>query len=272
MEWAGPEQLGGAIEAYEHALRLEPSAGPVHFRLGVAYRKRYDSAFRQPEDSQKAVEQWSAALELDPNQYIWRRRIQQYGPLLDKPYPFYDWVTTARKEIAARGESPAPLSVKPAGAEIVHPEKTFETGAEDVREPDPQGRILRDNGQFVKVEIAIVPDTRAEDVSACVHVLFRPNSATKAHWNNEAGGMVFWISPPVGWKVSQSLVTIPNPPQPVSKETREVEFEVKGPKGYGVGTVTLAAYALYYVCEDVKGVCMYRRQDVPIIIAAHELK
>lgn len=272
VEWAGPERLGEAIEAYEHALRLEPGAGPLHFRLGVAYRKRYDSDFRQPEDFQKAVEQWSAALEIDPNQYIWRRRIQQYGPRLDKPYPFYDWLTTARKEIATRGESPAPLSVEPSGAEIADPEKIFATAAETAKEPDPQGRILRDDGQFIKVETAVVPGTQAEDVSYRVHVVFRPNPAIKAHWNNEAGNLVFWVSPPPGWRVSQRLATVPNPPQPVSKESRKVEFEVRGPERRRTRPLTLPAYALYYVCEDVNGVCMYRRRDVPIIIAPHELR
>jgi tetratricopeptide (TPR) repeat protein len=280
VEWAGPERLGEAIEAYQQALRLEPGSGPLHFRLGVAYLKRYDSDFRQPGDFQRAVEKWTAALEIDPNQYIWRRRIQQYGPRLDKPYPFYDWVETARKEIAARGETPVPLAVEPGGAEIAHPfdfaqggpEKTFAAEQAGVNEPDPQGRILRDDGQFIKVEAAIVPDTKAEDVSARVHVVFRPNPALKAHWNNEAGSMVFWVSLPSGWNADQRLITLPNPPQPVSIETREVEFEVKGPKQNGAGPVMLPAYAVYYVCEDVNGVCMYRRQDVPITISPQELK
>ncbi len=272
VEWGGPQRLGEAIEAYEHALRLEPNSGPLHFRLGVAYRKRYDTDFRQPEDFQKAVEQWNAALEMNPNQYIWRRRIQQYGPRLDKPYPFYDWVTTARKEVAARGEIPVPLLVEPGGAEIAYPEKTFASAPTSVKEPDPQGRVLRDDGQLVKVETAVVPDTRAKKVFDRVHLVFRPNPAHKTHWNNEAGNMVFWVSPPAGWKVSQSLTTIPNPSQMVSTEPREVEFEVKGPEPGPARAVTLPAYALYYVCEDVNGVCIYRRQDVPIAIAPHELE
>ena len=267
VEWGGPKRAPEAIEAYQHALRLEPESGALHFRLGVAYRKRYDSDFRQPEDFQKAVEQWNAALQINPNQYIWRRRIQQYGPRLDKPYSFYDWVTTARKEIAARGETPAPLSVEPASAEIAYPEKTFSAAQTSVKEPDPQGRILRDDGQFVKVETAVVPDTRAAEVSDRVHVIFRPNLAKKVHWNNEAGNMVFWVSPPDGWKVNQRLITIPNPHETVSKEQREVEFEVRGPAASRAKAVTLPAYALYYVCEDVNGVCMYRRQDVRITLA-----
>jgi hypothetical protein len=38
--------------------------------------------------------------------------------MLDKPYSFYDWVTKAEQEIAARGEKPIQLSTRPGGAEI----------------------------------------------------------------------------------------------------------------------------------------------------------
>ena len=272
VEWGGPQRTSEAIQAYQRALRLDPASGPLHFRLGAAYRKRYDSNFRQPEDFQKAVEQWSAALEIDPNQYIWRRRIQQYGPRLDKPYSFYDWVTTARKEIAARGETPAPLSVEPSGAEFAQSEQSFAAASNSIKEPDPRGRILRDAGQFVKVETAVVPNTRAQDVSERVHVVFRPNPANKTHWNNEAGNFVFWVSAPAGWNVSQHLVTIPNPSRLPRTEAREAEFEVRGPERGRAPAVTLPAYALYYVCEGVNGVCMYRRQDVPITIAPHDSK
>jgi hypothetical protein len=268
-EWGGPGRAAEAIQAYQQALRLESDSGPLHFRLGVAYRKRYDSNFRQPEDFQKAVEEWRAALELDPNIYIWRRRIQQYGPRLDKPYSFYDWVNTARKEIAARGEIPAPLSVEPSGAEFAYPEKSFAAASKTVHEPDPGGRIARDNGRLVMVDTTVVPDTRAKEVSDRVHVVFRPNSADKAHWNNEAGNLVFWVSPPAGWDVSQNFTTVPNPPQAASTEPRDVEFEVRGPERSHAQPITLSAYALYYVCEDVNGVCLYRRQEVPITIAPH---
>ena len=272
VEWGGPQRTSEAIQAYQRALRLDPASGPLHFRLGAAYRKRYDSNSRQPEDFQKAVEQWSAALEIDPNQYIWRRRIQQYGPRLDKPYSFYDWVTTARKEIVARGEIPAPLSIEPSGAEFAQSEQSFAAASNSIKEPDPRGRILRDAGQFVKVETAVVPNTRAQDVSERVHVVFRPNPANKTHWNNEAGNFVFWVSAPPRWNVSQHLVTIPNPSRLPRTEAREAEFEVRGPERGRVPAVTLPAYAVYYVCEDVNGVCMYRRQDVPITIAPHDSK
>jgi hypothetical protein len=30
------------------------------------------------------------------------------------------------------------------------------------------------------------------------------------------------------------------------------------------GAIAVPGYALYYVCEDVNGVCMYRRRDVNV--------
>ena len=64
-----------------------------------------------------AVDFWSMALQEDPNQYIYRRRIQQYGARLGKPYPFYDWVESAQAEIRERGETPVDLTVPLTGAD-----------------------------------------------------------------------------------------------------------------------------------------------------------
>jgi len=58
-------------------------------------------------------------------------------------------------------------------------------------------------------------------------------------------------------------VTVPNPPETVSNETRVVELEIQAPEAAS-GRYTLSAYALYYVCEDVNGTCLYRRQDFAI--------
>jgi hypothetical protein len=52
----------------------------------------------------------------------------------------------------------------------------------------------------------------------------------------------------------------------VSLETRVIEAEVRAPEELGRGPVTIPGYALYYVCEDVNGVCMYRRQDVQAVV------
>lgn len=260
--WGNPARLDEAIAAYREALKLEPNHAPTNFRLGVAYRKRQESEKRQPQDFQTAVEYWTKALEMDPNQYVWRRRIQQYGPRLDKPYPFYDWVPLARQEIQARGQTPAPLTVEPGGAEFAEPLKVFEPSKSSKRAPDPQGRVLRDQEKFILTDIAFVPPAIAPGDSIRVHVTFRPNAATKAHWNNEAEGLVFWIDAPEGWQASDRYLTVSNPPAAVSLEPRTVEFELKAPGDAQKQRVTVPAYALYYVCEDVNGTCLYRRQDV----------
>jgi tetratricopeptide (TPR) repeat protein len=260
--WGGENRLNEAISAYEKAIRLDPSHSPTYFRLGVVHRRRYESTAGKADDFQKAVEYWTRALEMDPNQYIWRRRVQQYGPRLDKPYPFYDWMVTARQEIQARGEQPAPLLVEPGGAEFASPLKAFVSDQPIRQQPDAQGRVLRDKEGFIRVESALVPQLIVPGGPMRVHLAFRPNLQRKAHWNNEGEGLTFWVDPPRDWQVSSQYFSVPNPKAVVSQETRTIEFELKCPEGARSGSVRIPAYALYYVCEDVNGTCLYRRQDV----------
>ena len=78
-----PDSLARAIEAYREAVKRDTGDGRAHFRLGVALLRRAESTHRRAGDAQAAVKHWGQALAIDPNQYIWRRRIQQYGPRLD---------------------------------------------------------------------------------------------------------------------------------------------------------------------------------------------
>jgi len=260
--WGAGNQLDEAVAAYQKAITVEPGHGPSYFRLGVAYRNRYESSARKSDDFQRAVEHWTKALDMDPNQYIWRRRIQQYGPRLDKPYPFYDWVPAARQEIQARGEKPEPLRVEPGGAEFASPLKAFASNEPARPKPDAQGRVLRDKEGFIRAETAFVPAAVAPGESMRVHLAFRPNLQRKAHWNNEVEDLVFWVDPPSGWEVSNRHLSVPNPKTAVSQETRHIEFELKCPPAARPGSVRVPSYALYYACEDVNGTCLYRRQDV----------
>ena len=228
---------------------------------------RYDSDSRQPGDFRQAVEHWGAALDADPNQYIWRRRIQQYGPRLDKPYPFYDWVDAARQEIAARGETPVSLPVDPRGAEIARPAKSFAADAGEATSPDPEGRIRRDEKGFIHLEQTLVPAKVEAGDTARAHLVFRPATDISAHWNNEAGDLEVWIDPPAGWRVDRRRLSLPNPPELVSDEARRLELEVESPADFE-GAATVPGYALYYVCEDVKGTCLYRRQDFALEVQA----
>lgn len=261
--WGGEEALDDAIVAFE---RREESPFQS-FRLGVAYRERYDSEQRHDGDFSSAVTHWVRALELDPNQYIFRRRIQQYGPRLDKPYSFYDWIHEAREAITARGETPMPLAVEPGGAEFATPVERFaaETDGSDQEEPDRAGRIRRDEKPLIDIETVTVPSSVEPGASVRAHVLMRPDASLKAHWNNEVDELVLWVAAPEGFNVDRRYHRVAVPPEAVSQELRRVEFEIEAPEDFS-GTVSVPAYALYYVCEDVNGTCLYRRQDVEVTL------
>ena len=122
------------IERYSKKLAESPNNAIAEFRLGVALRAKFDSADGKPEHFQQAAKHWSAAIRANPNQYIWRRRVEQYGPRLAKPYPFYDWVEQAITEIKQRGEQPIELQVALVGAEIAKPARKFVVDANDRRE------------------------------------------------------------------------------------------------------------------------------------------
>ena len=263
--WAGPERLAEAMDAYSRSLKLMPNDGNALFRLGVCHRLRYDSAKRQPGDFQAAIDLWGRALAENANQYIWRRRIQQYGPRLDKPYAFYDWVAIAEKEIAERGEKPVRLVEEPYGAEIANPLKEFAPAAGTAVSPDPEGKVARDKSGLVAVGVAVVPKAIAPGRSARVHLSFRVNGERKVHWNNEAGPLRLWIDAPEGWQVSERLLSAPLGEKPETTEPRRLDLEVKAPEA-AAGRVRLGAYALYYVCEDAEGQCAFLRHDIPIDI------
>jgi len=263
--WDSTADPDAVIAAFEGAVDADPDHGYTLFRTGVAYRWRYDSEASQPGDFQRAVHFWERALSVDPNNYIWRRRIQQYGPRLAKPYSFYDWVATARRDVTERGGQPATLIVEPGGAEFAQPQRAFTVDEAALEPPEIDDRIYRDHGEYVDVEATVVPSAIAPGASTRAHVSFVPDEAIKAHWNNEVDDLIFWVEVPAGWQLDRRAVTVPNPPETVSNETRKVELEIKASDDAS-GRYELPGYALYYVCEDVNGICMYRRQDVSLVV------
>ncbi|UCF36606.1 MAG: hypothetical protein JSU96_17590 [Acidobacteriota bacterium] len=267
--WGGEARLDEAISWYRQAVKSEPFNSRAHFKLGVALRRRAETEKHQPEDFAEAVAHWRRALEINPNQYIWRRRIQQFGPRLDKPYSFYDWVNEARKEIIERGETPVELNVEPSGAEFAFPESAFTQHPAELSEPDPDGRIARDQQGLISPEVVVVPSTGEANPSWRVHVSFAPNAKLDAHWNNEAEDTLIWVDPPESVTVDQRGHRVAIPPQPVSDETRRIEFEVQLP-GEAADPVEIPVYALCYVCEGVNGTCLYRRVDLTAIISSPE--
>jgi hypothetical protein len=261
--WGGAERSDQAIDAYTRALALDPSDKNALFRLGVAHRMRHESARRQPGDFQDAIDAWGRALELDPNRYIWRRRIEQYGPRLAKPYAFYDGVAQARAEISRRGEPPVPLTVEPYGSELAGPVRDILVAKSVPTEPDPKGRIHRDKERLIEAEVAVVPRRVRPGQVARVHVTFRPSAAHKARWNNESTPLWVWIAGAEGWTISTRLLEAPQGGQPESVEVRRLDFEVKAPST-AEGKTRLAAYALYNTCEEEGGRCLFLRQDLTV--------
>ncbi|MBX9579016.1 MAG: hypothetical protein K2X87_01805 [Gemmataceae bacterium] len=255
--WGGEEKLSAAIAAYRQAVTHDPKDGPAWFRSGVCLRRRSETTAREADDFRAAVAAWGTALDLDPNQYIWRRRIQQYGPRLDKPYPFYDWVPDAEAAVRKRGETPVALPVRPDGSEIAQPAKAFAAVKDAPTNPDPKGKVNRDPGS-VTCEVVVVPAVVKPGQSVRVHLTFRVASMKTDHWNNEAEPLRVWVDPPAGVAVHERLIAAERPKAATSTEPRTVGFEVQVPKD-AAGTIRVPVYALYHLCDEVGGTCRYVR-------------
>ncbi len=77
--------------------------------------------------------------------------------------------------------------------------------------------------------------------------------------------MRLWVEAPKGWEISRQLLLAPQGKKPETNEIRRLDFEVKAPDT-ATGRTRLNAYALYYVCEDVVGTCLFLRQDIELDI------
>ena len=267
--WGGEKDLGAAIQAYRKAAALTHDA-PTDFRLGVALRRRYESAARKPNDFQAAIAHWNRALEKDPNQYIYRRRIQQYGPRMAKPYAFYDWIAQAQEEIRARGDQPIAIEVELTRAERAFPAKQSDFGNEPAQEPDPANRISHDHENLVGIETTVVPPSAKPGSTVRVFLELIPDDKRQVHWTNDAGPTTVWIDGPASarptpLKVEKSLWEINVTRSATSDETRVVEFEAQLPDGLAKSS-ELSGYVLYYVCVGESGTCLYRRQDFKVAI------
>ncbi len=257
--WRGEASFDKAMPFLKALREANPDDPVIDFRLGVAYRMRHDPKKRQVGDFQKAIESWTRARASRPNQYIWRRRIQQYGPSTDKPYPFYDWVAKASQEIAARGEEPIALRATLTAAERALPARSLAPPVL-AEEPDPEGKIRRGGGKWIEVDSAYAFVTKGRGSTARLHVVFRPQPASTVLWNNEAEPMKIWLGAP-----ARRLVEHASPKGATTREERRFEWEVDLT---GAKSVTLQGYALFNACRGADGECTYLRRDFQITIQA----
>jgi len=257
--WRTPGRMDAALETLEqHAARHAQDPRSV-FRAGVARRMRYDSPSAREGDFQRALEHWARALASDPNQYIWRRRIQQYGPRMDKPYPFYDWVATARAAITARGETPTPLGAELTPTELA--ERAKFAADSSGQAPDPDGRIARDEHDWLAIE-TVVAFEASKGEFATVHLALRP-TAGRALWSNESGPTLVWLAPGPEFTLERSALAFDDlPPRAESDETRRMSVDVQ--LAADATTAVLRGYALAYLCGEEHGACRYLRRDFAI--------
>lgn len=255
------------ITSLENLLKKKPTNAVAHFRLGVAYRLRFDSTERQPTDFSKAMSHWETALKLNPNQYIWRRRIQQYGPRLDKPYSFYDWVATARRELIKNGEKPIHLIAEPSGAEFATPAKSSRSSKTDAKHqgthsehPDPENKVHQDTDQLITTSIVKVSSTNKRRAAIRVHLTLTPSVDT--NWTNDAGNISCYLTPNSGAKIQDlKIPELPNTDN--SSETRVIEFEVH-PKNGKKLPESITTTVFYYVCTEADHTCKFLRKDIVI--------
>lgn len=261
--WKQPRPINDIIAAYTKSKQADDEQGRIDFRIGVAKRMRFESSLAREDDFQAAVDAWQEALDKDPNQYIWRRRIQQYGPRLDKPYPFYDWIAKAREEISARGQIPIALDVEPRGAELAMPARDLSSTSNNelqipARLRDDQGKISRDVQGFINQRSVVVRGTGNTSKAFQVHLEFAPDA--NVHWNNETDPMVVWLTTSDDLAVDHEVVMIDAPAAPESTEKRSAEFEVRFAEPLQE-PVKLSGYALVNLCEESGGQCLFVRKD-----------
>ena len=223
------------------------------FQAGVVARWLYDQNL-DPELFQAAVDHWKTALKSVPSQYIWRRRIQQYGPRLDKPYPFYNWVETARKEIRAKGGQPVKLTVEPSGSEVASPLRKNEQAVPSQEFPDLENKLPLDQ-EFLKVITTLIPHTDKSDHQR-IHLQLSPQQT--AHWASDTQEVALWLLPKKGDPILLADTASPLPPeQESSDETRTLEADISKRK-LATGKLIL----FYALCEEENGVCRFLKAEV----------
>lgn len=254
------QQLDRAVAAFEVELETRSEDPAARFRLGVALRARADGPTRRPGDAQRAVVLWQEALAARPSQYIWRRRLQQYGPSLTQPYSFYDWIHSARAQIAERGEVPLALAVEPRGSELADPDSKSAPGARtSLPDPDPLGAVPRDSEGWISLDLTATPARVRPGERAMLRLSFRVDRE-RAHWNNETDPLRIHLGLPDGVTLIRGDIEAPKPAQAESDEERVLELELEFSERQAAGELRLEGYALYYAC-DTSGVCRYLRRD-----------
>ncbi len=127
---------------------------------------------------------------------------------------------------------------------------------------DPQGKITPDSKGMVTIETVVTPARVQPGQRVRVRATFRLDDKARPYWNNEAGdGLAMWVDLPAVFELGEGESKYVKPTEAETRETRVLEFELTVSDKLPAGEVELPAYALYYVCEDKGGKCLYLRKD-----------
>lgn len=237
-----------AIEAYGKAIASDRRLADAYFGLGVVHRMRFESEHREPGDFQAAVDVWARAAKLAPTNEIYQRRIQSYAPPMESPYPLFDWVATARKEIAATGDTPVALSVEPMGAELGDA-----SGRRGDAPPTPSdkddGSAHEDKARRVQIEQTIV-ESLEKDRSHIrqVHLSFVLDPDRSARWGQESKPLRVWLRKPAGAEVSQRYFECAGSSAADDDLPRTICFTVSLAEG-ARKNVTIRGHAIYQLVD-----------------------
>ncbi len=76
-----------------------------------------------------------------------------------------------------------------------------------------------------------------------------------------------WVDVPGVFTLGEGESKYSNSGEAETQETRVLEFELTVSDKLPAGEVELPAYALYYICENKGGKCLYLRQDFNVKFA-----
>lgn len=261
--WPAGRDGEKAMHALQGHAEKHPDDAAAQWRLGVAYRMRHDSLERSLGDFQLAIDQWRLGLELDPSHYIYRRRIEQYGPLHGKPYPFYPWIEEARKELGSRAP---PLLAEPCGTETASP-RAADAPSAAAKKPDTTGAdaSIKDG---LRMEATVVWGADREGrMGARVHLHVRPAGNRVLLWDAKAGPVTLWFETSAGTVGETGLLVRRLKGVDRAEETVEFDFDVHPDSGK-LEPFEIKGFVLYHARLSPGDPAKRLRQDVAIAVRA----
>lgn len=246
------------LQAYA---KTKPGDAAAQWRLGVAYRMRHDSRERSLGDFQQAVDAWRRGMELDPSHYIYRRRIEQYGPLLTKPYPFYPWVAAARK---ALGTKAPPLAAEPTGTELAG-RTVLDPDAPDDKRPDTKkaDQSVKDGLRFEATVVWLTG--RKGRMAARVHLHVMPAGNRVLLWDASAP-VILYVETPEGFDRDGSRYERRLVGRDPAEEVVPFDLEVH-PENGKASSFEVSGYVLYRARSEPQGPSRLLMQRFDVTLA-----